>query len=85
LVAALNSRSGQTGFILKVSGKVREDSIQVEPPPGGSNAREYVCIPRRPVIDIVRETALGKYRSMVIDQDEARELVDLLQHSSHDS
>jgi hypothetical protein len=71
--------------MLKDSGKVREDSIRVELPPGGNDAREYVRIPRRPVIEIVRETALGKYQSMVIDQDEAQELVNLLQHSPHDS
>jgi hypothetical protein len=56
--------------------------MRVELPPGGDDARDYVRLPRRPVIEILRETALGKYRSMVIDQDEAQELLNILEHKS---
>jgi len=60
----------------------RQDPMRVELPPGSDDARDYVRLPRRPVIEIVRETALGKYRSRVIDQDEAQELLDVLEHKS---
>jgi hypothetical protein len=64
------------------AGTGRQDPMRVELPPGGDDARDYVHLPRRPVIEILRETALGKYRSMVIDQDEAQELLNILEHKS---
>ncbi len=50
----------------------------VEPQGTPPNAREYVRVPRRNLIDVLHETANGKWQSMVLDSKDAAQLLSLL-------